>query len=407
MGSDTTYSQSYGIHKGFINRADLVKKHWMLENNDYVELTGSWKDSGFTSIDENYFVVEKINQQKVSSSEAIAELQAFSRSTMRAKHGENYSHNVAFFASDRSAGWEYPILTQPEADDIATTLNVFDYYKTIRYAFASSFAYSLEDGVDFPFSNDPLYKSLMLSDGTLNIIDQQNDVEGVYAIAVKVPAVSQYQLQEEVIIAYKGTNPANWNDLVQDGKLTLANVGEWNEAWQRAIYDFCDAVISKYPPNRASVARGYQVPKASKSYNVVLTGHSLGGYNAIDAGVRTGIVTRVFSAPATKIVESYLNIAANTLRLLNVINYRIAYDPISTAFAGRHDENIVEFAAVSNNPLANHSLDNMINERLKPLLDNWQDKQARPQRLFITPDSLSGAGLTKRVNKWGDIESQY
>jgi len=67
----------------------------------------------------------------------------------------------------------------------------------------------------------------------------------------------------------------------------------------------------------------------------------------------------------------------------------------------------VEFAAVSNNPLANHSLDNMINERLKPLLDNWQDKQARPQRLFITPDSLSGAGLTKRVNKWGDIESQY
>ena len=83
----------------------------------------------------------------------------------------------------------------------------------------------LEDGVDF-FSDDPLYKTLQLM--ASSILSITNDVEGVYAVAVKVPAVSQYQLQEEVIAVCKGTNPANWNDLVQDGKLTLANVGEWN-----------------------------------------------------------------------------------------------------------------------------------------------------------------------------------
>ena len=47
-----------------------------------------------------------------------------------------------------------------------------------------------------------------------------------------------------------------------------------------------------------------------------------------------------------------------------------------------------------------------INERLKPLLDNWQDKQARLQRLFITPD-FQTSRANQAYQQMGDIESQY
>ncbi|WP_194868938.1 hypothetical protein [Pseudoalteromonas sp. PPB1] len=94
------------------------------------------------------------------------------------------------------------------------------------------------------------------------------------------------------------------------------------------------------------------------------------------------------------------------MRLRNVINFRTDYDPISSS-ALRHDENEVEFPAFPDkNLFVNHSLENMIKERLIPLYHNWQDPTARPSQLFITPDASIGAGLKFRTNVWGPSQDR-
>ncbi|KAF7780964.1 hypothetical protein PRUB_a5382 [Pseudoalteromonas rubra] len=398
---DTTFVQSYGIHTGFIPRSQLVKKHWMLAGDDYAKLQGHWHDNALTAIYGNYFVVDKINGVEVSDAQAQATLEELSRVTLAQQFGPQYSNNISFFASDRSVGWEYPVLTPSQAKEISNSLDVIAYNKVLRYAFASAYAYSLEPGGSFAYHDDPLYQKLMLTNGKLEIIDSLLNVDGVYAFAVKVPAIASESLEEEVIIAYKGTNPFNTGDLYEDFKLFFANLAETDIAWQRTAYEFCQHILDQYPPNQASVAPGYQIPETTNSHNVVLTGHSLGGYTAVDSGVRTGIQTRVFASPGTKIIDTYARYFANTMRLRNVINFRTDYDPISSS-ALRHDENEVEFPAFPDkNLFVNHSLENMIKERLIPLYHNWQDPTARPSQLFITPDASIGAGLKFRTNFWG------
>ena len=116
--------------------------------------------------------------------------------------------------------------------------------------------------------------------------------------------------------------------------------------------------------------------------------------------LETGIQTRVFASPGTKIVDEYAKWLANTMRLRNVINFRCEYDVISSSIM-RHDENEVEFPTSGTNP---HSLSAMITEILEKLYIDPNTSAAQPKRLFVTPDATIGAGLDARINRWGTIE---
>ncbi len=410
---NSTYAQCYGIKQSYIGeeftpRSQLIKKHW-IENSEgggYTKLQGYWHDSDFTSTQENYFNATGINGEPVPAQGLNEKLLSLSKSTLNNHNLAEFSDNISMFAADSSFGWEYPILNSTEANEISDNPNAFNYLKVLRYAFASSYAYSLDNKEGFTFKEDALYQELMLTNGELDIVAEHINVKKIFAVAIKVPANESLGLVEEVIIAFKGTD--NLNDTYEDIRLALANLAETDADWQQTAYDFCQSVLQKFPVNRESIASGYQHEKQGKQYNVVLTGHSLGGYTATDSGVRTGIQTRVFSAPGTKIVESIPKFFANTMWLRNVINFRRDFDPVSSAGL-RHDENEVEFPAASKlNLIENHFLTPFINDVLEPLAAAQRDNaklptDQLPRQLFVMPNTIIGAGLNLRINCWGKV----
>nr|SHO00379.1 Putative uncharacterized protein [Moritella viscosa] len=234
----------------------------------------------------------------------------------------------------------------------------------------------------------------------LNIIATYAGDSGVRGVAIKVPAVPSKNLEEEIIISFKGTSSGG--DVMQDVELMLANISETDEDWQAEAYEFIQQILAQYPANTASLTRGYKASSATKTYNVVLTGHSLGAYTAIDAGVRTGVLTRVFSSPATRIIEKYIHAFANKMRYNNVINMVREKDPVAT-MSGRHNENMIYFPkAAGLNPADSHYLTPFINDILMPLA-NGQATTNKASHVYITPDATVGAGLTELVNIWDHI----
>ena len=403
---DSTYLQCYGVKNTFAPRSDLIKKSWAVnKNNEYLKLDGYWKNSNFTATDENYFVVTAIDSVAVSSDEVHDVLTSMCSNTLAEKYAADVTDKITYFATSHSYGYEYPALSEVESLAIINTELPLSYNKMLRYAFAASYVYSTEPGANaFAFNDDPLFQKLMLSEqnSSIDIIDTFVGNSGVYAMAIKVPALPAESLEEEVIISFKGTS--NGGDVLQDIELMLANLTETDEDWQVDAYDFTQRVIKKFPPNQASLARGYQTPSADKTYNMVLTGHSLGGYTAIDAGVRTGILTRTFSSPATRIMEKYIHVFSNKMRYTNIINMVRENDPVST-MSGRHNENMIYFpgAKGSLDPGRSHYLTPFINNILKPLTQQANPPEAKPRYVYITADTLIGAGLNERVNYWGEL----
>ena len=398
----TTYLQCYGVSDDFIARSKTIKKAWGINRkNSWVKLGGYWKDSGWNAVTENYFVVKEIDGQSVDDGEVAKKLQAIARDTIKRKYAEHYSHNVVFFASDSSAGYEYPVLSPIQAAEIDSGKQIFDYARLLRYAFAAEYVYSIEPGAaSSEFPQKQIFKDLMHSpdSGGLDIIDTFSGASGLIAMAIKVPA--KKGLEEEIIISYKGTS--NKGDIVQDIELMMGNLVESDEDWQKDAYDFYQRISQQYPPNQSSVIDGYSVPKSSKGYNVVLTGHSLGAYTAVGVGVRSGVMTRVYSSPATRLISKYIYAFGNTMRLNNAINFIRRYDPVATV-SGNHDENMVYFPNVPGvNVINNHLLTGIINDILIPLTID-EKQSALPESVYITPDTAMGSGLNSRVNYWGDF----
>jgi hypothetical protein len=405
FATDTTYLQCYGVKDSFAPRSELIKKSWAVnDSNEYLRLDGYWKDNGYNATEENYFVVKSINSVAVTSDEVHNVLTEMCSNTLAAKYSTDYTSNITYFATSHSYGYEYPVLSEEESLSINNTELPLSYNKILRYAFAASYVYSTEPGSNpFSFDDDPAFKKLMLADNTsqIAIVDTFVGNSGVYGIAIKVPAIPAENLEEEVIISFKGTSSGG--DVLQDIELMLANLTETDEDWQVDAYNFTQSVIAKFPPNERSLARGYQTFQADKTYNVVLTGHSLGGYTAIDAGVRTGILTRTFSSPATRIMEKYIHVFSNKMRYTNIINMVREKDPVST-MSGRHNENMIYFpgATGSSDPGRSHYLTPFINDILKPLAQQANNAQAKPRYVYITADTTVGAGLDDLVNYWGD-----
>lgn len=402
---DSTYLQCYGVKDSFAARSDLIKKSWAVNpNNQYLKLDGYWKDNGYNADTENYFIVKAIDSQPVTSDKVHSTLASMCKNTLVNKYSNEFTSNVTYFASNSSVGYEYPVMTEVDALAINNSELPVAYNNMLRYAFASSYVYSTEQGASsFSFTDNPTFQQLMLNENSLDldVIARYVGDSGVHGVAIKVPAVPSKNLEQEIIIAFKGTS--NGGDVMQDIELVLANLSETDEDWQVDAYNFTQQILAQYPANAASLTRGYQTSGATTSYNVVLTGHSLGAYTAIDASVRTGVLARVFSSPATRIIEKYIHAFANKMRYNNVINMVREKDPVAT-LSGRHNENMIYFPkAPGSNPADSHYLTPFINDILMPLANNQASAANKPTHVYITPDTSIGAGLTELVNTWGHV----
>lgn len=400
---DSTYLQCYGVKDSFAARSDLIKKSWAVNaNNQYLKLEGYWKDNGYNADTENYFIVKKIDSNPVTSEQVHSTLATLCSDTLVNKYSTDYISNITYFASNSSMGYEYPVMTEVDALAINTSVLPVAYNSMLRYAFASSYVYSTEQGADpFSFTDNSKFQQLMVDENSveLDVIATYVGDSGVHGVAIKVPAIPSESLEEEIIISFKGTSSGG--DVIQDIELMLANLSEKDEDWQVDAYNFTQQILNQYPANTASLTRGYKASNATKTYNVVLTGHSLGAYTAIDAGVRTGLLTRVFSSPATRIIEKYIHAFANKMRYNNVVNMVRETDPVAT-MSGRHNEKMIYFPkAAGSNPANSHYLTPFINDILMPLANDQATIANKASYVYITPDTSTGAGLIELVNYWG------
>ncbi|NES03054.1 MAG: hypothetical protein F6K22_09435 [Okeania sp. SIO2F4] len=398
-----TYLSAYAVKPSyfegdFVDQSKLTKKSW-IKNPDGsdLKLNGYWHNSGSTSVTDNYFVVQGINGQHVMPEMVHQMLTSLCQTYFQEKYPD-YSYGFVYFASDSSMGYEYPAISPTDEKNISAEPNVFEYEKILRYALASSIAYSIESG-DFSILNNDYYASLMYNNSTneLDIVKAQQGENGLWALAIKVPAIPQKQLEEEIIIAYKGTS--NPGDIKQDFWLTIQNFYEKNQNWQQESFNFCYDVIQNHVPNDSSIQMGYT--ELDGKNNIVLTGHSLGGYTAIQTATRWGLKARTFSAPATKIIDQLNKTFSNTMYFNNCINFVRKNDLVVSA-SGRHSENMVYFPSTGGLPLSNHRLGLFIDDILGPLAEGpGNDSNISPTNIYVTPTVTLGSGISDRINIWG------
>jgi len=411
----TTYLKCYGmvdeLKDGFINRSDLIKASWGYnEYDEYVKLGGRWNKSGLTNrTSENYFVVEYIDGEAVEASDVRGILtNACSRGIQRRDYDGNYSNIIRYNASNGNIRDDYPILTETEVKTIAPSFDdALDYGKILRYAYASKYSYSTEVGVGaFPYLEDNVAKEIFLIDNEVKEVarvtpDHANTETKLHAVAIEVPAIPEKGFEKEIIIAYKGSS--NVSDFVEDARLGARNLYESTEhtKWLEEAYAFYTKVTKEYPACKSSYDISFQEGKPeSDCYNVVITGHSLGAFLAVDVGTRTGISTRAFSTPSTRVIESYRTALSNQMRLNNVITFYRKGDPVTI---GNHIENMIQLVppvGFKKSPAGSHFLMPFIDEVLRAKY--MKTSGATPLSIELTPNAMLGTGLNKVINSWGE-----
>ena len=362
---DSTYIQCYGVKDYFESRSDLIDKSWGInDENEYIKVEGYWKNNTY-------------NSKNILDKNVYAELKKACKKTLERKYTSTYIDQISYFAANKSVGYEYPILSKKDANNLNKNKFTLDYKKILRYAYASSYVYSIEDtDKTFAFENDNIFKKLMHINNKLEILDSFYAPSGLIALALKIPSENK----KEIVIAFKGTSSKR--DIIQDIELMFANFIETDQDWQEDAYNFVQKIKNEY-----------------KDYTIVLTGHSLGAYTAIDVSVRTSTLARVFSSPATRIIDKYIHMFSNKMHYTNVINFVRLKDPVSTK-SGRHNENMVYFPS-SSSMLKSHYLTPFINEILKPLYFDSKDEKAQAKYLYIQADTKKGAALEFDYNYWG------
>ena len=89
-------------------------------------------------------------------------------------------------------------------------------------------------------------------------------------------AVYQHKYTKKVTIAFRGTDPTNWRDLTTDALMTTG-WGAWGSRFKNAR-KITEEVIRRYGKE-----------------NVVVTGHSLGGAQALHVSQRYGLKAEVYN----------------------------------------------------------------------------------------------------------------
>lgn len=143
--------------------------------------------------------------------------------------------------------------------------------------------------------------------------------------------------KNHIVIAYRGTIPTKYSDLVADVYITFGKTDKSNR-FNEAMNKY-HTVKNNYPKMEIST-----------------TGHSLGGSQAIYVAKKTGVHCWAFN-PGQGVSKEYLN---DVDKYKNIHTLHINNDPISDTAGLENPAGIVVFPAVSNNPLKNHSLDNFL-----------------------------------------------
>ncbi|WP_408025507.1 hypothetical protein, partial [Tenacibaculum sediminilitoris] len=116
--------------------------------------------------------------------------------------------------------------------------------------------------------------------------------------------------------------------------------------------------------------------------------------------VRFNINARVFSGPATKLVDSTIKLFSTTMRFSNVINFYRSGDPV-VEFTGRHDTPLVVFKAAGvKGSINNHFLTPFIDDILFKLYKGNKTNATLPIAAYILPTDDIGDGLNHSTNVW-------
>ena len=403
LATEKTYLQCYGIKNSkseFLMRSQLLDKTWALNPKDtHLELQGNWNSSKFTDVKENFFVASHVGGQHFISEKVHGKLKTFCQNSLQ-KSTDIRFEKIRYYASNSVAGYEYPVLTEQESREIIDAKDFsVNTDQLLRYAFASAKAYALKKPEELEkYSSLDKFKTLM-DEETVKVIDEHK-TSMLHAIAIQVPSVSSggNELEEEVIVAFKGTDKESSTDLLSDFAIASESINFFGtSSYRLALYqeafEFLTKIINQYPPK--DVLPGYDNFPGATKHRVVLTGHSLGGYIAGDLAVRTGLPARTFSSPSLYIIrdsdQTSANMFANTMPMGNVINIYLEGDPI-VEYSGRYSENRLMYSPL-NNPqsvLDNHKLTNVI-----AAISSTE----KPTYVSLTPDSMMGFGLGgARVN---------
>ena len=393
--AEETNLRCYGIYdseKKFLMRSDLFVKRWgKNDRGQQITLQGKWHKSAFTETKENFFVATSLSGQTITADKLHKKLRAMCQETLVKEVGTKFEM-IRYYASDSAAGYEYPILSDDENKKGLPTAFQFNNWNFVRYALASGLACGVKNSEkNQKYHANEHFKRLMIYEGEEKVrtIGTHNSPL-LKAIALQVPTVSLKtgELHEEVILAFKGTDPKSSSDLLTDVAIATENLdilrtyGAALPIYKEA-YDFTQKIIEDFTPH--NVLRGYKEYPGERKYRVVITGHSLGGYIGSDVAFRTGLAARTFAAPAWFSVHPFTPLD-NTMLVGNVLNIYLPGDPIAN-FSGRHAENLLEYAPESTNTsglgLDRHKLPVIISAI----------EQAKPKSSRITPDAMSGFGL--------------
>jgi len=397
----TTFLKAYAVLKSNVNNSftpysKLIMTEWIKDSNgEYIQLHGEWCKSSFATIKSNYFILEEIDNQSINELNLKEILNRICTDFFNSL-GVYSIEYIEFFAGNNRIGYEYPIISYTEDSKLKQSEleTAFNYNAILRYALSCEYAY----GHDIPgnSSNEKTLAFNALLGSKFKPFKFLNKMQdGFYGYASLVPSNNELNLEEEIVVSFKGTDVDHGRDFYEDLLLSVQNFAECNVNWQEDGYNFVEEAINYALENGIVDSEGK--PK------VVLTGHSLGGYAAAQTALRLNLKSRVFSSPSPKIVSAYLNMFSNTMFKSQTINFVREKDPV-VSLSGRHEENMLYFPASSNiNPYCNHSISNFVEEILLP---NYLKSHTfiNPSYSYFYPTAVENCGLNHSLNTWGAVQ---
>ncbi|WP_298775508.1 hypothetical protein [uncultured Shewanella sp.] len=400
------YIITYGILKpeedSYPTLNELVKVNWGLPISNS-EGCGLWINQERTSSigtfrSDSYFYITNLLGKSTHIKQS--DLPKLAKHSIEARYPDKNFSYFSYAAYENSFGYMYPLIAEivdPTPNDAWDTIN---FANILRYAYCSKLAYStsIEDlHIQSTEQDSDLFLKLMTFDNKIEVIDHINfDKLTPNGIAIRVPAVPELDLEEEIIIAFEGTD--NWLHTLIDIIWVVDHRGTEIHKLVGNCYNFVQRVLKRYPANESSYVCGYNEPtNGFGEFNVVLTGHSLGGGLACRGAIETGLLARTISAPANAIKFEH----GSYMSYKNVINFSVGTDPVPTLT--RSDNRFV-FKEKLGNPLECHYIDNIIKGILEPLVVNYDQCISNYDlysKIFVEGDATIGAGMKRQIQHWG------
>lgn len=197
-----------------------------------------------------------------------------------------------------------------------------------------------------PAQEGPIYASLAKASYAFEF-DKQAPIPVGYHVDRDLSDVNRtvFTQNGKAIVAFRGTDVLNWKDLAADVMLAIGFEG-FSTRFRDSV-DTTNLAIEKYGKN-----------------NVTVTGHSLGGTQALFVNGKTGAKAVAFN-PGASIPQAMYGVVSNTVESVfdaklgdNSYIWTSGIDPISSL---SHFENANHFQVGSKTGLLNHhNLDNFL-----------------------------------------------